>query len=399
MKNQFQRISQDVPYSAALRRFSQSPRGQAGQAALIAVVFFLFIGLTVIGGMSSFAALELRSSRALEESKQSYVFAEGALEDGVYRSLSGKNLPDLVSYAEESFSASVTVTDTLTGKTIVAAGRNASALRNIEATLAETGTIFRYASHVGDLGLEMFSSSRINGNVFSNGDITGYSNTVINGDAFAARTISSPRPTVIGTRGVGVDPVALPDIDVVYWETRADINGDAIEGNVEYDSGDHSLGPRKINGSLKLNSNARLSVTGPMHVTGDIELNDNAEIFLHDAFGSDGTVVIAGGSITFNSNSIARPTSASPKGYIVFVSLASGEEAIELDSNAKIGAVIYAVNGRAILNSNSEVAEIFGRGVRLNSNTKLNYDLGLRNMALFGAPSSTPSISGWREVQ
>lgn len=369
-----------------------------GQAALLAVIFFVALTLAMLGGFSALAFAELRAARVAERSKQSYVFAEGALEDALYRVRSGMQVAETLTYADGVLRATSAVTDTIDGKLVVVIAAQPLAERSVAAALSPpVPTVFNYASQVGDFGLEMFSSTVINGNVFTNGNILGFSNSRINGDAMAAGTISSPAPIITGARSEKVAAVALPVIDTAYWEAQANINNNPINGDAQYNGGSHTLGPRRINGNLTLNDGAQLTITGPLYITGDLSLGSNTVIGLDASFASSSKVALVEGTINFDINASAVATGASPPGYLILVSLRSGD-AIELNANTQVAAIPYAPNGWVSMNSNSNTTAIAGRGIRLNSNARLNYDLGLLNVPLHqGTTPENWIIGQWGE--
>ena len=92
--------------------------------------------------------------------------------------------------------------------------------------------------------------------------------------------------------------------------------------------------------------------------------------------------------------------SAVPGNYTVNLDnlISANISAIELNSNTEIEGVVYAINGWAAINSNGEITAISGRGVRLDSNAELNYDLGLRDIRLTGGPAGGWKVENWREI-
>ena len=158
-----------------------------GQAAMTAVLFFVFISVALVGAFSRFASSELRQVKTLEKSKRSYLFAEGALEDALYRLKSGNNMPDSVSYAEGDLSATTTVTDSADGLEIETRGSADAARRSVEAALIEgTEAAFNYGVQIGAGGLHMKNTSSVYGNVFSNGLVTGENSNIVRGDLISA---------------------------------------------------------------------------------------------------------------------------------------------------------------------------------------------------------------------
>jgi hypothetical protein len=243
----------------------------------------------------------------------------------------------------------------------------------------------------------MGSNSRIIGNIYSNGNITGDSNSEIQGDASAVGTISSPRPTVTGVRAEGVAPQDMPQVDIAYWKAQANINNNPFVGNLVYDHGSSTLGPRKIEGDLTLDSNASLTLTGPVHVTGNFRMDSNSDLFLSESFSASTTVIVVGGSITFSSNSEVHSTTATPKGYILLLSESASGTAIDLNSNNPINGAVYAPNGTVRIGSNTGVTSIAGRRIRLDSNATITYNFGLRRADFTGGPSSGGQITSWQE--
>lgn len=252
---------------------------------------------------------------------------------------------------------------------------------------------FNYATQTDTGGLEMNSNATINnGNAYTNGDIVGTSNSRINGDAFAAGTISSPDPTITGTINPGASPKPLPTFDAQYWKDQANINNDPNIGDLTYNAGSHDLGPKKIQGNLTLNSNAWLTIHGPLHVTGNFAMNSNTRLYIDDSFGSTGTVVIVDGNISLNSNAQVFSTNATPKGYIILASTKSPPgNAIDLNSNAKAG-VLYALSGNLQINSNGQVIALAANKLILNSNATLNYDEGLASAQFSSGPGGSWQI-------
>jgi len=273
----------------------------------------------------------------------------------------------------------------------------------VTASSSPTSISFHYAVQIGEMGLWMYSNARVNGNAYSNGNITGYSNSRITGDAYAVGTISSPAPDVDGTKHPGSETQPLPTIDFDYWRNKANINNDPHNGNYEQNSCPSeipTLGPKKIIGDFKMNSNSCLKVTGPIHITGSFEMNSNSQLRLDESFGSSGTVIVVDGTIKLNSNSFIYPTSASPKGYIILATPNSGSPAIEVNSNASQG-ILYAPNGEVQVNADGKVTEIAAKKLTLNSNATLDYDQGLTGGTFITGPGGTWIIlpGTWTEVK
>ncbi|OGE00244.1 hypothetical protein A3J17_03855 [Candidatus Curtissbacteria bacterium RIFCSPLOWO2_02_FULL_40_11] len=294
----------------------------------------------------------------------------------------------------------VTVTDaTANIKNVVATGYIPNSINPRKQITVKTQVVidnqtiaFNYAAQTDLGGVEMYSNAVVNGNVYTNGNITGFSNSRINGEAWAAGTISSPDPTItVPPPHPNQATKDLPTFVAQYWKDAANINNDPYIGNLEYNSGSHNLGPRKIEGNLTLNSNSWVTLQGPVHVTGNFAMNSNTRLYLDESFGTTGTVVIVDGTIQLNSNAEVFSTSATPKGYIILASTSTSSTAIELNSNAKAG-VLYALSGTLQINSNGTIVAMAANKLVLNSNATLTYDEGLASAQFSGGPGGSWQI-------
>ena len=381
------------PSSEAKRRLQR----QGGQAAFLVVVFLLAAGLALASLMSVEALADARAATAFVRAKQSYVFAEGGIEDALYRLAVGKNMPETVTASADAIRATTTVSTIAGGNAITTVATQPAAQRSVRAARVRTGdTQFAYASQIGDEGLTLFSNARVNGDAYSNGNISGFSGSRINGNAFAVGVISSPAPLVSGTKQERASPVPLPTIDSAHWQAQANINNDPIDGSVAY-FGSQTLGPRRINGNLLLSGGAELTVTGPLYIAGDLTLDTNAKLKASSDFGSEGVLVIAEGLITLESNAKLLPTGATPSGYLIVVSMKTGE-AIAANALANADGVLYAPNGVLVLSANSSATAVSGAGVQLYGNAQLTYDLGLREMRITDEPPAQWDIGAWGET-
>lgn len=373
----------------------------SGIAALLITFVILGIG-SIIALSASFIFLNrIESSRNVGFSDAAYFAAEGGTEDALLRFLDpARQVPSSYSVTLGNAVADVTVATDVFNVTTINSDANLSSRQRtlqVQVSLDPSATSLSFAAHIGSRGLSMDSNAVVNGNVFSNGNITGLSNTRINGNATAVGTISSPRPTVSGTKTQNASPVPLPSFDAPSWRTAADINNDPIQGNLTISSGTTTLGPKRINGNLTIHGNSSLIVSGPIYVVGNIKVESNADIFLSESFGSSNTVILADGQIAFDSNAQVHATSASPAGYIMLVSLSLSDEAIKLASNQEIDAVFYAVQGDIELESNADVSAIIGEGVDLQSNAEINFDLGLIQQIFSPSGTGGYAIIDWRE--
>ena len=178
-----------APLGAARARSASLPL--TGQAALIAVILMLFIMLSAVFGASSVALKEAKVATENTRSRYSFFAAEAGIDDAAYRLKRGKNLTSSFTILLNGATANIVVTTSGQTKEIKSTGDYLGATRAAKAALSNTtGASFYYGVQVGDGGLDMGNSSRVNGNVFSNGNITGGASSIITGDAVVAGGIS-----------------------------------------------------------------------------------------------------------------------------------------------------------------------------------------------------------------
>ncbi len=245
---------------------------------------------------------------------------------------------------------------------------------------SSTRIAFNYGIQIGDLGITANTNNRVNGSVYSNGNINGNNNNLVTGSAFSGGTITGF--TVNGTKREHAPTIPLPPFDANYWKTQANINNDPINGDYIVPTGSTNLGPRKITGNLIANTGHTINIQGPVYVQGNITINSNNTINLDPVFGSQGTVILCDGTIVINSNVNINPTAQ--KGYILLVSTSSGT-AMTLNSSTA-GAIFFAPNGSISMNSHTHEICITARGLILNSNSEVDYDIGLANYLFITGP-------------
>lgn len=164
-----------------------------GQAALIAVILMLVIMLSAVFGTTAIALKEAKVAEENKKSRLSFFSAEAGIEDAVYRLLRNKNLSASFAVSLNGTISTVTATDISSSQKIIKSSSDLSGSARALQTKLETSTAnasFFYGVQVGDGGLEMGNNSRVNGNVFSNSNITGLNSAKITGDAIVASGIS-----------------------------------------------------------------------------------------------------------------------------------------------------------------------------------------------------------------
>ena len=159
-----------------------------GQAALTAVIFFLVAAAAIGIGFTTFAFEETATARRQLRAKQSYFLAEAGAEDVAYRLHTSKQTtsPELLTINGETVSTAITSSGGVTE--IISSGNYTNNIRKVKMSLVpgSTGANFYYGVQVGAGGLEMGNNAVVNGNVYSNGSITGNNGATIMGDVIVA---------------------------------------------------------------------------------------------------------------------------------------------------------------------------------------------------------------------
>lgn len=146
-----------------------------GQAALTAVIFFLAIFLTVTLGFSAMALRQASITRVNAQAVQSYFLAESGQEDAVYRLIAGKMISASETITTGTASVTTDIVQVGNTKEITSGGDADSSIRRVKTVLSEntTGVSFFYGVQVDAGGVIMGNGAQINGNLFSNGSISG----------------------------------------------------------------------------------------------------------------------------------------------------------------------------------------------------------------------------------
>ncbi|MDP3794349.1 MAG: choice-of-anchor R domain-containing protein [bacterium] len=126
-------------------------------------------------------------------SSQAYYTAQAGLEDAVYRIKKGVAYTASYTIAVASSTATVTVVSSDGVHTVEAQGDDGTSARKLQATL-ELDTVnpeFFYGVQAGDGGLNMGNNARVQGNIYSNGNIVGSNGATITGDVTVAGGIAT----------------------------------------------------------------------------------------------------------------------------------------------------------------------------------------------------------------
>ena len=152
---------------------------------VISIITFFILTLMLSTGLSMSAVTLYRQKIATNavKSTQSYYAAEAGAEDALWRLNNNSQMAPL-SYAltMNGATASVVVSAIVGGsRTITSQGDNSGIIRKLQLvySIDAQGVSFHYGVQVGIGGLQTANESEVQGNVFSNGSVTG-TGTIVN---------------------------------------------------------------------------------------------------------------------------------------------------------------------------------------------------------------------------
>jgi Tfp pilus assembly protein PilX len=385
-----------------------------GQVLIIAIIFLaviLIISATLFSKVASF----LRFGAISVESSQATALAEAGIDNAVWQlnqtagSYSGETNTPLGTTG----TFTVTITNNPSNpnvKTIKSTGYipNAASPRRkisikVVAQIDSQSISFHFANQTGTGGVILNQSATINGNIYSNGNITaGNGNQqAINGDAFAVGAIS-PGILISGAKNPGASPMPFPTVDYDYWKNKAANSPTSQTINCSTTSAlctigsSTSIGFKKYVGDLTINNNAIVTMAGPIWVAkdglgngGNFSMSQGGTTLkLDDSFGSNSTVLIADGIASLNQGGQFQPTSASPPGYIMLVTTSTDSRAINLTQNGAT-AIFYALDGGAILSQTANVTSLVAKQLTMSNSATLQYSTGLASAEFSTGPGAS----------
>ncbi|MBU1177355.1 hypothetical protein KKH96_02820 [Patescibacteria group bacterium] len=409
-------------------------------AALLLYIILIFSIILIIGaGLTSLTLNSLNITNNKIESIKSYYTAEAGIEDSLLRLNNEMQFSTLNTLIIDNNSATTEISDLIGGsRTITSEGNADDKVRKLSVNYSITTSeiSFFYGAQAGDGGITMGNNSVIEGNVFSNGNVSGggtITNTVtvanngngISGvevgdnayvyscsDADIEGTLYYVSDGVIDNCDYGsivdlgpeeIKPEAMPisPEQIINWKNEAS-SGGTFSGDYTVSGGESvSLGPIKITGNLIVNISAILNVTGLIYVEGDILINNNVVLKLDSGFGSQSGIIINDGKISVQ-NGAAVQGSGEDNSFLMLLStnnsIDPGSPAINVRNNAA-AAIFYASNGMINLNNNINIREATGYKLALSNNAVVSYDSGLANANFSSGPGGSWQVENWKEIE
>jgi Tfp pilus assembly protein PilX len=402
----------------------------ASVTTLLVLIFMISVGIS----MSILIFGRAKISVNAIGSAQSYYAAEAGIEDALLRL---KNSPQLASASYSvtvnNATASVNIPGIVGGsRSITSQGTNNGLVKTIQVVYSvDTQNVnFYYGAEVGEGGLTMSNGSRVMGNVFSAGNISGTgtidNDAVISGNGHSisgvyvggnvlAHSCLSPasvqnltyvtggthtctvRPggnTSEQSTEISAQPLPIPDSQIADWKTEA-TNGNVIIGDVTIDDEVTSLGPVKITGNLTLDNQSTLTMTGTVYVVGNIILNNGSTIKLSSTYGTLGGVLLTDGTASINNN-IVFLGSGQTGSYVLLLSTSTSDAAINVGNNAT-NVVLYTNQGGVQISNNVTVTEVTAYKLSLANNAKVQYSTGVVNIFFSSGTGGGWKVTNWQE--
>ena len=422
-----------------------------GQAMLIAVVFFLFVSITVVFGIATPILKQVRISKDLILSKGSYELANGAIEDILYRLQNNKQVASSELLTVGQVTVTSVVTNTATGKQIISTANIGNKIRKIKSNiLLGTGISFHYGVQAGMGGFVLQNSSSITGNVFSGGTITGSGNYIY-GDVISAgasglisgihatgtayshtiqnstidknayyQTINSttvsgsncPNPHCFpGSVDQTVAPLPISDTQITDWETEAASGGTAsCSGGTYTINSTVTIGPKKIPCNLVISNSAIVTITGYIWVTGNITVQNSSLVKMDPSLGSQNVAIIAdnpvdrlNSSIFTVANSATFQNSGTAGSFVFLISMNNSAEsgggvaAFSL-SNSASALVAYAPHGLIPISNSVSLKEVTAYRITMQNSSNIKYDTGLPSVLFDSGPAGGYEVIDWYEI-
>ena len=423
---------------------------QGGQAIITSVVFLLFISLSLMLGVSNSAIREFKITGDTIKSTQGYFTAESGNEDISYRLKNGKQVGTTQTLSLNGATTTITVTDIGgSDKEIISSSNFDNLIRKVKTqlTVSSSGASFVYGVQVGDGGFNLQNSATINGNVYSNGPITGSNSNIIKGDVISAgstglisgvRATSSAYANTITNSTIEKDAyyqtltnttvggvkypgsadqpkASLPISDtlITQWENDAALGGTISSPCPYVINSDTTIGPKKIACDLEISGSPTVTLTGPLWVAGNITIKNSATLRISSSIGNKSIAIIAdnpSNRITSSKISIENTTSFFGTGlsgsYIALVSqnnsaeTGGNEDAINAKNTANGGDLLaYAGHGNISLENSISLKGVTAYKITAKNTAEVVYTTGLASLLFSSGPSGSFVINGWREVK
>ena len=442
-----------VYYEAPMNKIDRSKlkvrNYKQGQSIMVAIVFFLVIGMSISLGMSTPVLKGSRLVKEQSQSLQSLVTTEALEEDVSYRIKHGMHYSATETMSLNGTAATTTVTNNVTTGRIEirSTGKNNRATRKKYQELIRGDNVtFNYGAQAGNGGIRLTNSSSIYGNVYANGGATGTSDNLIRGTVVSAgpggwvegvhatssvyaHTIKNSTidlnayyqtitgSTVAGTSYPGSEdrpPEEFPISDETLdeWEQSAEAGGVHSAPCPWVITSAQTIGPIKVNCDLTIKTHDTVTIAGMVWVNGDISFETGPTIALDPSLGASSIAMIADNpsnrstastikiknSTTFQDSGtdgsrmmlVSRNTSAEDGGSTI---------GIDLQQSASGAILLYSNHGKISVAQSSQLKEVTGYSIVLSNTATLTYESGAASELFDTGPGGSWNIYDWKETE
>lgn len=162
-----------------------------GQIMLITAIFFMALSLVISFGLTNPIIKQSRVALDLWKTKESYYISEAGAEDVIYRIKGNMAVSSGETLNLNGFEAVTNISDSVDGKTVNTESDRGGYIKKIETKIKKgIGASFIYGLQTGQGGFSLSGSSKIIGNVYSNGPIVGCGSCSITGSAVSANGVN-----------------------------------------------------------------------------------------------------------------------------------------------------------------------------------------------------------------
>jgi hypothetical protein len=424
------------------------PPTNNGQAIMMFVTFFVFISLAIIFGSVGPLLKDIEVNKNSINSTKSFFTAESGTEDVYYRLKNGLQVSNIETVSLNNASTTILISDINSSeKEIVSMGDVLSSNRKMKTTLnIASGTSFNYGVQVGAGGLSLKSAASVNGNVYSNGSITGDYLNLIAGDAISAgstgsiyqinptgsayaNSISSSNvlgdayyQTITNTNVGGTSypgssnlpTISMPITDATIDQWKAEAEAGGVINTCPYNiTSNVTLGPVKINCKLKISGGYAVTLTGNVWVVGKIEIKNTATIQVSPSLGSASAVMIADdpadrteGSSVEIKNITQFNGSGQAGSYVMMVSMNNsaetmqgGETAMDIKNSVSGDLILYAPHGDVKIRNGVNLKGLAAYAAEIKNLSVVNYESGLMSLLFSSGPGGSWNIKDWKEIK
>lgn len=419
---------------------------QRGFAAFYLTILILVVVFGIAIFVFTLTLGEQKISRNIIKSTQSYYVSEAGIEDALLRLVKKMNWSSPYGLKVGNGSTTIEISGIVGGsRTITSTGNSSNRIRKIQVVyvVSTQEVSFYYGAQVGEGGMLMGNNARVQGNIYSNGNVIpakggdkGFIDetviVAINGNRIEglqvgkdAKAHSCKDSQITGaltyvsggsvqncTAGESIKtqpneilpkdlPISQSQID--NWKQEAEaggvILGDyTISGKITQD-----LGPVKITGNFLVDNNATLNMLGTIWVVGDLRIDNGATVGLDfSSYGPHSGVMVVDGKIKVRPGTSLRG-SGEEGSYLLLLStnselLDTADPAIEIDNNTD-AAIFFTNQGLIVLRNNIIAREVTGYKVFLDNNAEIVYEAGLEEASFTSGTGGSWKVISWKEIE